>query len=201
MLTTYSLYNLSTGEFVSSRPFDQPPQAEPGFASVEGSYGPEAFYVFNGVVTAYTPEQALLKATPPPKPLHTWDNTTLSWRDDRALEQCKRWKLVQMRRKARELDAADITVGVHIVPMDAESRSTLFQKAHIAYLAATDGLTFSMEWEKADGSYVALNANQTKALVRAVDARADTIRASLRSVKALIAATTTNAEADAIIWS
>ena len=196
----YSLYVIATGEFVNTLPFDQLPQTAPGFSAVEGRYDSTGFYVFNGVVTAYTPEQALLKANVPSTPLQTWDNVALAWRDDRTLDQCKRWKLHRMREAARALDADDITVGVHVVPLDAESRAALFQKAHIAVLAAQDGSAFSMEWEKADGTYATLTAAQVKALVRAVDARADTIRSTLRSVKARIDATVTNAEADAITW-
>jgi hypothetical protein len=76
----------------------------------------------------------------------------------------------------------------------------MYRKLTLAREAAADGQTFSVEWELDDGSTVTLNATQLKAVVRAIDARTEQLKATARTLRADILACTTVSQVEAIVW-
>lgn len=129
-----------------------------------------------------------------------WDSVKKEWTKRETLVWMKRGKWNRIKAHAMSLGAADIVVGGYTFNADPESRSELFEKAMLAKLAADDGLPFSVAWDDANGAPVTLNANQTKAIIRAIDARADQLRATARSLRQQINAATTEAEVNAVVW-
>lgn len=121
--------------------------------------------------------------------------------DTTPLDRVKRLHWLSVKAKAQAQAETDITVGGYTFNADAASRASLFEKVQIAVLAAQDGLTFSVDWELANGNAVTLNANQTKAIVRAIDVRSDAIRAKARTLRAQIVAATTKVEVMAVVWT
>jgi hypothetical protein len=142
----------------------------------------------------------------PPPPLATldyeyqWDGGVRRWvrKDTFTFIKRAKWDSVKLIAKAR--DAANITVGAHEFEADVESRAVLMQAVTIAQLAVADGLSFSVELDKANGSSVTVDAGQLKAIIRAIHTRTESIRATARSLRAQIQAATTPAEVEAVQW-
>ena len=116
------------------------------------------------------------------------------------LANLKRMKWVAIKAQAVIASNADITVSTRTFLADQAERAEMAYKMAIAILAAQDGITFSVDWPLANGTAQTLNANQFKALTRAIDARNDGYRAAAVLKKAEIEAATTPAEVDAVVW-
>ena len=107
----------------------------------------------------------------------------------------------EIKTAAKVTDQTDITISGNVLHADFESRASLFQKVQIAQMAVADGQAFSVDWQLADETVVTLNANQVKAIVRAINTREDAIRAKAHTLLAAIKSATTKEEVLAITWA
>lgn len=155
----------------------------------------------NGAPMGLVPiEVATFNTGWPPPAEGTWRWSGTRWQRVTTLAEVKAVKWAEIRAAAVAADQANITLGSHVLSADAESRVALFQQVQIALMAVQDGIAFSVDWEKADGTTVTLTANQVKTIVRAIDNRALQIKATARTVRAQIQAATTIEQVEAITW-
>lgn len=143
---------------------------------------------------------------PPPTPddadkTWAWDDTIKRWVATATLREVKREQAFRIKAAAKAEDQTDITIAGNVLNADAASRALLFQKVQIAQMAVADGQPFAVDWMLADETVVTLNANQVKAVVRAINAREDAIRAHAHTLLAAIKAATTSAEVGSIVWT
>lgn len=177
-------------------------ELEPGQAAVWGQGGPwtpRTHYVAAGVPVAYTAPQAAAKAERPSR-RHLWSNTTMAWVDQRGLAEVKQDKWAAIKAEGLRRDRLPITVATKQFEADDATRTAMFQKMQIAREAIADGLTFSVDWPLDDDTVVTLNANQLKAVVRAIDARSESLKATARTLRAQIVAAANVAAVEAVAW-
>jgi hypothetical protein len=156
-------------------------------------------YVSGGAVVAYTPQQATAKGGIPPRQ-HLWSNALMAWVDQRSLNDLKRDKWADIKAEAAARDLAPITVATREFQTDDATRALMFQKMAIAREAIADGQPFSVDWPLDDDTVINLNANQLKAVVRAIDNRSESLRATARGLRAQIVAAANAAAVAAISW-
>ena len=143
----------------------------------------------------------------PPAPADTvdavwsWATSSRLWIPVPTLVYEKRMQAQRIKAAAKAEDQTDITISGNVLAADFASRATLYQKVMIAQLAAQDGQPFSVDWQLADDTVVTLNANQVKAIVRAINTREDAIRTKAHTLLAAIKSATTTEEVLAITWA
>lgn len=120
--------------------------------------------------------------------------------DRRSIQDMRAAKWAAIRAAAAAADAANMTMQGNEFQADAASKLALSRKLQIALANIADSLPFSVDWTLANNTEIALNANQLKAVVRAIDGRTEQVRATLIARRAQIAAATTAAEVAAIVW-
>jgi len=148
------------------------------------------------------PDTFVVTAIPPrPNPWAVFDGRSKTWLELRSLIQVKGAALEEIKTAAKVTDQTDITISGNVLHADFESRASLFQKVQIAQMAVADGQAFSVDWQLADETVVTLNANQVKAIVRAINTREDAIRAKAHTLLAAIKSATTKEEVLAITWA
>jgi hypothetical protein len=117
-----------------------------------------------------------------------------------SLDGAKARRIAYILDQARRLDKEPITLQGYVFLTDDATRTLMYRKLTLAREAAADGQTFSVEWELDGGTTVTLNATQLKAVVRAIDARTEQLKATARGLRATILAATTIAEVEAVTW-
>lgn len=150
---------------------------------------------------------ALLDHKPEP-PYDGSDLTLYVWWWDAAI---KRWQLRPRLKKLRadrwdaikaaadDAEHADIEVAGVRYQADAQSVQQLSNKALIAALGAPG--TFATQWTTADQSVVALNTEQLLQIVRAINDRAEAVRARRTALRAAIEAAASAELVDAVVWA
>lgn len=198
----YYEYEAATGVFTGRHKLVRgaAPSVEAGMALLVASSPVDTRAAKVDIATGEVVDAVPAQPSDTPDATFEWDTESKRWVPRLTLNghKRKRWALIKQTAAAR--DADDITVGAHELKADAQARATLMQAITIAQLAAADGQPFSFEIDKADESVVTVNAAQLKAIIRAIHARTEAIRATARSLRAQIMAATTVAEVNAIEW-
>ena len=120
-------------------------QAGDGEAVLVGDVSDLTHFVLEGVLTAYTEEQAAAKAATPTY-FAAWDNATMGWVDLRELERVReeRWEAMKLARDAFEFGG--FNWGGSRFDSDPTSQGRIQGAALMASLALTSGEPFSVEW-------------------------------------------------------
>ena len=168
--------------------------ATPGVVATSDTH-----FVAQGAPVAYSSEQRANKAAMPAY-LAAWDNAAMAWVDLRALADIKAERGAQIRAAAAAANEENITVQNVTFKADAETRAELMQEALVAQMAIADGLSYSLDWERANGNGITLTAAQVKTLVRAINNRTAQIRVAARAKRQAIEAATSKAEVEAVTW-
>jgi hypothetical protein len=152
---------------------------------------------------AYTPAERERLAD---RPRHsaTWDTATRQWIDGRDLEQQRAdaWARIKAARSAAEYGGFDCQIGGVTMRFDSDSENQrrLQGAVAMAQLAASAGQPFAVTWTLEDNSVVTLSAAD---LIAAGVALGNHVTACFdrgRTLREQIAAATTKAELDAIVW-
>jgi len=198
-----SFYDLTTGDFLQ-RHYDGPEELlgvniHSGTAFIEGHHDhlSKRVDIATGEVIDYQPPAPADDADK----TFSWDDTIKRWTPTPTLGAVKRAQGAVIKAAAKAEDQTDITISGNVLHADFESRASLFQKVQIAQMAVADGQAFSVDWQLADETVVTLNANQVKAIVRAINTREDAIRTKAHTLLAAIKSATTKEEVLAITWS
>ena len=203
MSTRWHFYDLDTGVFsmasIGTTSRDTAlANIPPGHGLHEGGVDPlsQRLDVESGEVIDYQPP------APPDDAnvTHEWDTQTKRWLKVPTLFALKVIKWSAMKAAAQAADQANIVIATRELQADSDSRAALFQKYQIALIEVAEGGTFSVDWTLANNTEVTLNAAQFKAIVKAIDARSESIRATLRGLRDQIAAAATPQALDAIGW-
>jgi hypothetical protein len=173
---------------------------EPGLTLLRGAGEFDTHYVLNGDILKYTHEQHRARSEPFKSMRGLWDNTSMSWIDLRSLLELKIDKINELKSHAQMLDVLDITIQNITFKADEETKKELLNEALIAQMAILDNQSYSLDWEKADGSDITLTANQLKGLIRAIRQRSNNIRNIFRSLRTQVMSCTTKEEIDTIAW-
>jgi len=160
----YIVYD-ETGEIVSWGSCDTPPAPGDGLTLVEATASGFTHYISNNALTAYTPEQAAIKAATPEYPCH-WSNATFSWIDDRDLNVARQaqWDTIKADRDAEIYGGLVWDGSTFDTDMVAQSRiSGACTLALMAVVAGQAG-AFSKTWKLADNTTRVLSATQMMAV-------------------------------------
>lgn len=130
----------------------------------------------------------------------TFDYATKAWVDLRTLAELKAERTKAMQAAAKAADSANIGTGNNVFVADADARTALMQEAQMAQMAIADGLAYSLDWERADGTAINLTGPQVRGLLRAMSNRAQAIRATLRTKLAQVADAQSISAVKAVIW-
>jgi hypothetical protein len=126
-----------------------------------------------------------------------FDFATKTWVDPRTLLQVKSTKRNELKSAALAAATADLTVSTVTFSVSLDIKAELAQELA---LAQAEGASYSLEWERADGTPITLTGAQVRGLLRAMSTRAANIRSTLRTKIAAVNAATTIAEVEAIEW-
>ena len=202
MSRTWHFYTLSDG-LLLGREFSGPeytlgPNIPAECGAVEGRYDHlcQRVDVATGEVIDYQPPAPADDASV----THAWDTQPKRWLKVPTLFALKVIKWSAMKAAAQAADQANIVIATRELQADSDSRAALFQKYQIALIEIAEGGTFSVDWTLANNTEVTLNAAQFKAIIKAIDARSESIRTTLRGLRDQIAAASTPEALDAIGW-
>jgi hypothetical protein len=130
----------------------------------------------------------------------SWDTVIKRWKPNKTLAFYKKEKLNEIIITAKAKDIEDITIQSSTFKADEETKAELLSEALIAQMAILDSQSYSLDWEKSDGTNITLNANQLKALIRAIRQRSNSLKATYRTLKTQVQTATTKEELDLIVW-
>lgn len=150
------------------------------------------------VINEYTPQQKAAKAAVPDYQA-VWSNATMSWQDQRTLQQAKDAKWAAFKAARELMLQAPLEWGGMTFDADLASQARI-QGAVINELLLERASTISpgVEWTLADNTETHLDAEDVFDLGTALAARTALIFGLFRSARTAIYACTTHAELDAI---
>lgn len=153
-----------------------------------------------GNLVAYTAPQLAAKAARPEYECE-WSNTTMEWVDLRDLTAAKadRRTLIRAAREADELGG--FVWSASTIASDAASQRRILSAMACAIVAQRDATTIAIDWPLADGSYRAMDEDDLVALGQALFAHIADMMAAERVALDDIAAATTAAEVEAVVWA
>jgi hypothetical protein len=126
-----------------------------------------------------------------------WNATTKRWVSSPTVESFRRVKLAELKAAALAASESDITVQSVTFAADAATRAELAQELA---LFQAEGAGYSCDWQRADGTQITLTGAQVKGLLRAISTRLAGIRTRFRARRDSVAAATTQAAVEAIVW-
>lgn len=170
-------------------------QGPVGFV-LEGDAAPSTHYVLNGVITAYSTEQAAAKATRTSR-WHDWSNSSMSWVDSRDVDihKLQKWEEIKTIRAAKCAEL--LTVGAMTFDATAVSQQQINGAVTLALLAPSD---WTIDWTLGDNTTATLTKAEMIAVGVALGARTSAIYAQGRVLREAIDAATTAAEVEGITW-
>ena len=194
-MKSFVVYDLASGEITgygSCQAIDLELQSNTGHV-LEGVGSPATHHVSGGVLVAYSPAVAALKAATPGFAAR-WSNTAMQWSDLRTLADRKlqRWTEVKAERSTR-IDAPLVT-AMGTFDAAAEDRANIM----LALQNAQAGNSF--EWTLTDNSTLTLTLAQMTLLGRALSNKVAQMHATARALRAQINAATTAAQVEQIAW-
>lgn len=202
-MKSFILYEESTGEvqrWGQCEDDDLELQAGDGLTQLEFAGTRATCYVTSGVPTEYTAEQMALKANRPPYAA-SWDNTSMSWTDQRSLDEMKVVKNDEINTQRLAANQTYFVYEGKQIATDLLSRSDI--DAVNGTVSLTDALPdgFPGGWKCIDNSYVTIPDTETWiAFYSAMVTQGLVNFAHAQALKATLAAATTAAEIDAILW-
>jgi hypothetical protein len=149
----YLIYD-SFGNIVQTGhcPDEDIPQPGPGLRVIAGVEAvPSLYYVKDGELAPYTPEQVTARATHPGFNAH-WDNAAMAWIDDRSLDEFRaaKWSEIKQARDAAEW--AGFVWDGSTFDSDEVSQGRVQGAALAATVAAGNAQPFSVDWTLADNT-------------------------------------------------
>lgn len=187
-----AVYETATGRILSmvqARDADIEVMLLPGQAFGDfGDISDATHYVSGGVALPFPAR---------PSANHDWNWTTHEWFDARALADVKAARVTRLRRAALVAANANLTAQNVTFEVSPDIRAQLAQELA---LAQAEGASYSLTWERADGSPITLTGNQVRGLLRAISNRDQSIRAALRAKLVDLNAAPNIAAADGVIW-
>lgn len=149
-------------------------------------------------INHYTAAQKAAKADPPDYPA-VWSNTTMSWQDQRTLQQAKDARWAEFKAARQLMMQAPITVAGRTFDADLASQQMITGAVVNELLLEREGANSpGVEWTLADNTEVHLSAAQVFELGTQLAARSAMVFALFRAARTAIYACTTRAELDAI---
>lgn len=176
-------YNNSTGEIIAcGTHIDHMSSAD--ISLIDGNCNPGAGYVRNGEVIYYTSKQ-LASYTNRPNYSSYWDNTKMSWIDNRSIDEVRAQKYSEIKSTAEFTDVSSIEVNGYIYAADKPSREVIVQKLFVATLLNKEA-EFIVEWFLKDGTSIDLSFYQLKEVLSAIENRSDKIFRTKKKLKNII---------------
>lgn len=176
-------YNNSTGEIVAcGTHIDHMSSAE--VFLIEGFCNPGTGYVRNNQLIRFTNSE-INKYRDRPYYSSKWDNNTMSWIDDRSIDEIRIQKYNDIKNIANLTDVSDINVNGYVYAADKVSKGIIIQKLLVAFLLKKEA-EFVVEWYFKDGSIVDLSFYQLKEVLNAIEDRSDRIFKLKKKLKELI---------------
>lgn len=123
-----------------------------------------------------------------------------SWTDTRSLAEAQADQVLVIRAAELAAELAGFTWSGDAFDSDAASQRRIANAMTCAVVAQRDAATMSIDWPLADGSYRTLDEDDLVALGQALHAHIAAQMATAQGLYADIAAATTNAAVDAIVW-
>lgn len=166
---------------------------------IEQAGDPATHYIANGVVVAYTSQQAANKAARPTYGVR-WDNGSMTWSDRRSLDERRAalWDAVKLARDAAEFGG--FAWDGAVFDSDTQAQSRIQGGAQLATLALLSAQPFLIDWTLADNAVRTLSGAEMIEVGRALGEHIVTVHALGRALRAEIEAATDVAQLDAIAW-
>lgn len=157
---------------------------------------PGWYYVNDGVLAEYTPQEQADKAE---RPAHwlTWSNTTMSWVDLRTLAEVKTAKRQELAAAWNAERTAGVTLGGKTAPTDADSWTRYLA---LKAMAEDAGTWINVPIPLVDGTFELLTLAKAQALWGALKSLERTLLVKLRDKIDAVQAAATVAEIEAITW-
>jgi hypothetical protein len=153
-------------------------------------------YVAEGAVVPYTETQAADKATPH-EAWFKWSNASMSWVDQRTLDDRKAMKLTQMKNARDAEQYGGFTWDSSTFDSNERSQSVLLGMFTTAMANALPDVPYRLQ----DNSWRTITAADMPGIWAALQALVAGAFAQFAVLDADIAAATTAEEVDAIVWS
>jgi hypothetical protein len=163
--------------------------------AVEGKGSPTTHYVLNGAIVAYTAEQASAKSSSPGY-LYKWSNSQMTWVDTRDLATAQQQSLDKVKAARDDFLNGGFTWDGSTFDSDDTSQLRLLG----LYTAAQDPSYQPEAWRLQDNSWRVLSADDAKNVWNALKQHIQDAFTKFANYETQINATTTNAQADAIVW-
>lgn len=176
-------YNNSTGEIVAcGTHIDHMGSAD--ISLIEGYCNPGTGYINNNEIIYYTSKELVNYANRPNYSSY-WDNSKMSWVDNRSLDEIRTQKYLEIKNMAAFTDVSSIEVNGYIYTADKPSREVIVQKLFVATLLSKE-TQFIVEWFLKDGTSIDLSFYQLKEVLTAIENRSDRIFKMKKKLKELI---------------
>lgn len=176
-------YNNSTGEIVAcGTHIDHMSSAD--ISLIEGSCNPGTGYINNNEIIYYTSKELVSYANRPNYSSY-WDNSKMSWVDNRSLDEIRIQKYSEIKNMAAFTDVSSIEVNGYIYTADKPSREVIVQKLFVTTLLNKES-EFIVEWFLKDGTSIDLSFYQLKGVLAAIESRSDRIFKTKKELKNII---------------
>jgi len=159
------------------------------------AYTRDTHYFVGGVPTAYTTEQAALKATPL-YPGAVWSNATMNWIEDRTLAQVKKDKRFELADAWDEEAKSGVTFGTKTAPTDDAG----MQRYILLRLMAGESGWVDTPIPLEDGTWELMTLAKAQTLWAAIKDQTRTLLTKLRDKVLLVDAATTIEQVSNIYW-
>ena len=194
-MKSFVLYN-TDGEITRSGSCPDSDFELQGTPIIEGFGNFRTHYVSDGVLTVYTDEQMVAKATHPLYPA-TWSNSSMSWVDTRSLDELKAAKWEEIKQARTAAVDANMTTPHGVIQCDPDSRKNITDA--ILLLQQTPAGT-QIDWTMYDNTVVSLGLTEMLQIGLLLGQKTQTAFATARARRTTIDAATTVAEVEAITW-
>ena len=158
-----------------------------------------SFYVANGVINEYTPQQIIDKQSRPQSRAH-WSNITYRWIHEVTLDEIKvsKWDDIKVVRDIVEFGT--FTWGIFEFDATQISQQRIMQAALAAATAKSIDAVFSKKWTLKDNSIITLNADDMISVSLALDNHVNAVHTKSQLLRSKIESATSIEEVQNIYW-